>query len=391
MFKKLLDQIGEDNMNDFYGLHPIDIIQVMEVAWTGRRRDNIDVGLPYNRSTVDGLPLEALAVYNRDLVIRNLQGLNNNFVSEHLIYAYLIENTNILEVFRRILFEFIHGEKLGIRRAEIEGFLRISEEIFFSDLTHQSICNLTSRIRPNIENSRKNAYWRMFGMDLNIPNMKNQNGGVDNNDSFHKPLLANTRFVDLFQKFLQEVWVGIANANNQAGVNRTDDSSIANFGLQLHNMFKERRQYGNLAREEFCFVNHLSWFYAAISYNSPIVEALRSESSQPHERLSKMADKVGVSIHSNTYDFYRLAEPLSFILIGIERGLYNDEQAVRTLYLPIINNQQNATASKMRLIINHWSKATGYDLKVRQGLNRAKNIAVPRVAQEFSNGHYQYN
>ena len=39
-----------------------------------------------------------------------------SFVWDHLIYAYMIENTRICEIFRRVVHEFTHGEKLGTPR-----------------------------------------------------------------------------------------------------------------------------------------------------------------------------------------------------------------------------------------------------------------------------------
>ena len=51
---------------------------------------------------------------------------------DHLIYAYMVENTRIYEVFRRVLHEFLHGEKLGVPgSADSQRWLRVTEELFF--------------------------------------------------------------------------------------------------------------------------------------------------------------------------------------------------------------------------------------------------------------------
>ena len=87
---------------------------------------------------------------------------------DHLIYAYMIENTRIYEIFRRVVHEFLHGEKLGAPGAsETQLWLRTTEELFYRDPPPFSITTVSSHIRPDLRSSRRNAYQRMFGMDLN--------------------------------------------------------------------------------------------------------------------------------------------------------------------------------------------------------------------------------
>ena len=45
-------------------------------------------------------------------------------VWDHLIYAYMIENTRIYEVFSRVVEEYMHGEKLGVPSEESQRWLR---------------------------------------------------------------------------------------------------------------------------------------------------------------------------------------------------------------------------------------------------------------------------
>ena len=52
-------------------------------------------------------------------------------------YAYLIENTRIYEIFRRVIFEYRYGEKLGVPLESAQHWLRNTEEtIFFVILLH---------------------------------------------------------------------------------------------------------------------------------------------------------------------------------------------------------------------------------------------------------------
>ena len=178
----------------------------------------------------------------------------------------MIENTRLYEIFRRVLHEYRHGEKLGTPiDADTQHWLRATEELFYSDPAPFFITNVSSHIRSDLRASRRNAYQRMFGMDLNH--------GTDAGQpySYVKAEAANSEFVNTFEEFLREVWVGITNVKNTSGANPTDNSKISELAEKLHDMLQSRRQSGNLAREEFAFVSMMSWFHLTLEFNSPIV------------------------------------------------------------------------------------------------------------------------
>src|SRR5207244_2902717 len=85
----------------------------------------------------------------------------------HLIYAYLIENTRVVDIARRILHGAIHDETFGPLSEDSHRWLRTSEDFFFRDGTSSLIQSITSWVRPDHGATRRNAYYRMFGMDLN--------------------------------------------------------------------------------------------------------------------------------------------------------------------------------------------------------------------------------
>ena len=372
---------------ELFNLHPSELSTIMELGWENRVFQGTgEVGGPNKRSLLRSLPSYVLdnvffvaAPSGSDFPANDEGGakvkLNRNFFKhkfrwEHLMYAYMIENTNVLNVFKKVLFEFFHGEKLGVPTPEIQNFLRNTEELFFRMPPSYSLINLVSDIRPDLEATRRNNYWRMFGMDLNFgkdgQRYKTMNG---NTSTYHKAGASNTQFVSVFQGFLQEVWIGIANARNTTGINPTDDAAISNHARQLYDMLNNRRIGGNIAREEFVFVSMLSWFHLALEFDSPIIKALRAEGSRPDQRLAKIASRVGVNTHANSYDFFTMAEALSRILVMIEMGAFNDTSNAFNLYVPTVNNDSNPIAADMRTIITHWSRATNYDLKVRKGMN----------------------
>lgn len=276
---------------------------------------------------------------------------------EHLIYAYAIENTGLLRVFRRVLELYATGETLETPTDDTRKWLRSTEELFFRDPPAFHISSLTSFARADLEASRRNAYWRMFGMDLN-------HGLPDGRPyPYLKAPAANTAFVPAWEAFLREVWQGYINARNTSGENSTDPEAVANLADTLAKMLRVRRNGGNLGREEFFFVSMMSWFHVALEDNTPIVRDLKAEAGNAAERLRKIGERVGVPAHPKSRNFFDLAEPASTLLRFIELEKFSDLVNAPVLY----NNQVGNTIREDALIvINHWSIATGRDLKLRR-------------------------
>jgi hypothetical protein len=107
----------------------------------------------------------------------------------------MIENTRVYEIFRRVLHEYRHGEKLGTPlNADTQNVLRNTEQLFYSESAPFAITNASSHIRSHLRGDRRNAYQRMFGMDLNH--------GFDDGKpySYVKAEAANPEFVSTFEE-----------------------------------------------------------------------------------------------------------------------------------------------------------------------------------------------
>jgi hypothetical protein len=363
-----------------FRLHPIELSGLLEQAWEFRQHeDDKPLGHPNRRSDIPGVP---------DYFLREFEGYDENLATftrtggapppgapsqdpaeclagcakwNHLIYAFCIEQTGVYEVFRRVLHEFRHGEELGVPLEGSEHWLRNTEEVFFRDPAPFFIHSLTSMVRPNPDGIRRNAYYRMFGMDLT------HSPGGDKSFSYVKAKAANNEFVTTFEEFLREVWIGIVHVNNQSGAKPTDDSEIANHAEKLHDMLRTRRISGNLAREEFFAVAAMSWFHLTLESNSRIVLSLRAEGASPEQRLFKLAERAKVPAHALAKNFFDMADAISRILIQLETGIYNDVGAVPALYTAA-PGPAGAVERDIRTIITHWSLTTGRDLKSRRVL-----------------------
>jgi hypothetical protein len=363
---------------DLFQYHPAQLAGLLEAAFACRFEP--DAG---RRGSVLGLPgLENGALSPDSAIALPIQldfdgttekrKVSCSVVSDHLIYAYMIENTRVYEIFHRVLYEYLHGERLETPSEETQRWLRITEELFYRDTPPFFAFGVTSYVRPDIRASRRNAYYRMFGLDLN-------HGTQDGRPyPYVKPSAANRDFVATFERFLWEVWRGIQNARNIIGPNTKDDAAMADLAGRLERMLKERRQDGNLLREEFFFVATMSWLHLTLQFkDSPVVKDLRAQGSNEAERLRKIGERVGLPAHGKAHELFSLADPMSRLLIAIESGSLSNAGNVPVLYL-----EGTPLSNDIKTIITDWSSATGRNVKgepVTVSPSAVSTAAAPRA------------
>jgi hypothetical protein len=364
MFRFFVNPFGIDPL-DLGELHPVILESLLERAWNERVADAGDpVGHPDHRSDVAGRP-EPFLLPGTGLVLdvpripprpgsinaasfmRDIPGRFPRQIRwEHLIYAYMIENTRVLDVFQRVVESFVHGERLATLTTASQRWLWTTEELFFHDPPPYSIASQTSRIRPTAAVTRANAYQRLFGMTLNVTDAAKQ--------PFPMAEHANADFVPVFDELLHELWQGRSNFANQIGARPTDDAKIAERATRLSEMLLARRVGGTLSREEFWAVATMGWFHVALETDlHPIVVDLRAQAPSPEERLFKIAQRVGHPAHGLAKSYFEIAEPLSRLLTAIEQGLFNDANAVPALYTPTVPPAPPGPSVDTDVIITH--------------------------------------
>jgi hypothetical protein len=301
----------------------------------------------------------------------------------HMIYAYLVENTRIAQIFERLLHMYMHDEKLNKattpdNRLAFQWIIN-TENLFFKELKNSSYRSISSHIRSSNDANRRNAYFRMFGMDLAFGDLQS-NAPV----SFLKAEFNNQPFILLFEKFLTEIWQAYTNASNTSGANSTDLFTIVDTAQKIQEMLMSRRttemtfenyRYFNLSREEYASVVMMSWLYEVVSYDSPVVKFLRCNGNTPGERLINIGNKVGLPAHSKSEGLLDIAPVMNTLLRRIELGNYNDAEAVRRIIIsnsnlvvtPVIAPEEKDALNNLLLIINNWEKATGHAIKASAG------------------------
>jgi hypothetical protein len=381
------DELTRQSTEFVWGLHPEQLLRFLEEAWAYRLApsDRPDLHLP--TALLDGVVpgLESgisdlLAGVTDSIYHFPLQGrAPGPFDSgsgtdwDHLVYGYFIENTRVVDICRRVLVEYLHGERLEVPSPLTRRWLRATESLFFRDLPSASIGAITSTLRPDAAATRRNAYQRLLGMDLN-------HGRDDGQPySYVRAAAANAGFVPMFEDLLREVWIAAENFKNTSGTNPKDDAAIASFARDIRDMLLTRRQQGNLAREEFWIVTMASWFHLTLESNNSVVSDLKSNAGSPEERLRKVGDRVGLKPHVHAESFFTLAPRVSTLLKRIEAGDYNSPSVVSVLYSENAIGPPNPIRKDMLDIINQWSTATGRDMKARRTTITPRTASKPLV------------
>lgn len=319
-------------------------------------------------------------VDNQDVYPNPLAPLSGQFSSfvdssnYHMIYAYLLENTRILQIFERVIERYLNDEELGISNGlPTFNWIQNSEKLFFKNDSPKAT-NLRSLIRPSSDASRRNAYHRMFGMDLAFGDAEIQASNV----TYPKAKSSNQQFILLFERYLTEIWQGYINARNTSGANTSDVNILIELAQQLQEMLAARRgdtvgntySHLNLSKEEFSSVLMTSWFTFIISYDSPVVNFLSCQSSTIGERLIKIGAKVGIPAHRKCQSLFEMAGSAATVLLAIEaRGLLDNPAWVGgmlTSLNPPVPNPLPVQATYMNAfltVINNWEKATGHKIK----------------------------
>ncbi|MEU8413469.1 hypothetical protein AB0C24_11820 [Amycolatopsis japonica] len=296
----------------------------------------------------------------------------------HLAYAYVLESTGIVEIFAEVVRRLTVGETMGVLSPDSIAWLRATEQLFFRDLPSFSVSSVLSQVRPFDRTNRRNAYWRMLGLDLAhaVPPLWAGSGPLSDWKSLTGPV--NQDFRQKWSELLRQIWIGVENRANVNGANPADPSYIALLARALKDLLGNRRRGGALAREEFSYVTMLNWFHLTVDSDTSVIVDLQAQASSAADRLGALGQKVGITPALRSRELFDLAEPMSTLLRGIELGLFDTEATAATLFTDKSNIFRDVLDT-----INNWQSATGERVKespARQQLAGGQPLRVPAPA-----------
>ncbi|MEO0688972.1 MAG: hypothetical protein AAFY51_01600 [Pseudomonadota bacterium] len=292
----------------------------------------------------------------------------------HLGYSYTLENTRMMQIFARVVELYRTGEEMGIPSLETQAWLDTTESLIFNAGNPISAWLSTSAVRENPENVRRNAYWRLLGLDLAF--------GPDGGDAtpYVKAKASNSNFRPLFEELLHELWQSMENQNNTSGATQADPDRVYRIAQELGYILRSRRQNLTLDREELSAATALGWINLTLQFNSRVMVDLKVEATSAAERLRLIGEKVGLPAHSRSAALIAMAADLSVLLRVIETGLITSPDDAPVLYLSTKPASWSATSpqpigTSVRRVITEWAAASGKDLKAR-----SKPVAVGATA-----------
>lgn len=369
MFRQLAAAIGSPDIV-LTGYRPSQLAEYLELFWSTGRFPARQAALGPN---IPGLGAPHQAMGRSDVLDPLLAVFPDppfpppQVAWHHLVYSYLLENTRIVDIFRRVVLEWLTAERLPIPTQATQRWLHVTEQLFFGSPWAYSIRATTSSLRPDSGAVRRNAYYRLLGMDLNH--------GTDDGQvyPFVKPDIANREFASVFEALLTEVWRGYVNRTTIVAENQTDDDAIITLVRRLREMMQSRRNAGTLSREEFDAVAMLSWFHLTVETDTQVAVDLSARAEGIADRLMRIGERVGLAAHARSDAYFQLAVPMSNVLLAIES---NAIAAASDLYAGFYMPQ-------MLQIITQWSVATGRNIKdpsTRQPISSVLRQLAPVAA-----------
>jgi hypothetical protein len=329
---------------------PFDLIQHMEEVWRAAQLPIAPGAAAVGRTNL-------LALGNQFTPVVPAGG---SVAWDHFGYSYVLENTRAVQILRRVVRAYRSGESLWIPQVATQQWLDATEALLFSAPYPFSAWLSTSSVRQEPEAVRRNAYWRLLGLDLAF-------GGDDNRPPvYDRADASNSGFVRLFEELLYELWKAMSNVRNVAGENQADDDRIFDLTDELSDMLRSRRQGALLAREELAAATVLGWVELTLSTNTPVVLDLRAQASAAADRLQVIGQRVGMAAHSKAASFFAMAQELSKFLRFIESGAVSGPGVSWLLYLqaPPAGAVGAPIGNDTRRVVTEWAAATGKNLKV---------------------------
>ena len=288
---------------DLFDLHPVELACAARGAGAGAARLQCRLGHPDNRSNVQRAAAMAAGAEPRTAARPPVERRPPLLRWDHLIYAYMIENTRVYEIFRRVVVrvrarrEARHADR---RRRRADAGCARPRSCSIKDgapfLDHVGREPPAPRPRGN----RRNAYQRMFDMELNHGTRRRQALSVRQGRRRQQRLRRHLRGAPA------------------RGLDRHDlrhrDQPAATRPIRRRSQTSRASCTtccGRAARTATCRARSsrssaaMSWFHLTLRIRTtPIVRSLRADATGTEQRLFKIAERVGLPAHGLSKHFF---------------------------------------------------------------------------------------
>ena len=317
---------------------PLDLLLHLEAVWaaySGSKLERPAVGLPMNSALGE---LQSLGTFAGHAPAEGPRTWH------HLAYSYMLENSRAVQIFARTTHALRTSERLGVPSPATVCWLATTEALLSGALSTGA---LGTEQHEAQEAARRNAYWRLFGLDLAF--------GTDANAdaSFARPAQANTEFVPHLEQLLVELSKSFETAGG-AGADLDGADAIADRSQKLGQSLRDHRTSLMIDRQELLAASLLGWIELSLSASSPVVRDLALEGASAAERLQDLGARVGIPAHSKAVNLFALGRSLSIML----RLAEDDPVGARNAWA----DSATPAGAHSRRVVTEWTAATGRSL-----------------------------
>lgn len=273
-------------------------------------------------------------------------------MKRHLIYSYFIESTGIIDVFGSLFKSYLISDDLLKLNRRDDGQLieKIKETINY--VYPKPI----SRITPDLEALRRNAYWRMFGFT------------IKNNNDFPKVRSYNSEFTKTFEAIMYEIFQGILDKGisiEKLGNPNALAEHLDNFHTMLIN-----RKYNEIEDISAYWAFALERLLSLLDDDDFMIRRLNIRSDGRKSRLIELGERLRVPVAKETLYLFQLAKYMEKFLIRVEDTTWSTELAAS-----LFNEE-----FFFKEISSAWYQITRKDF-LAQALSARRSVGSPRSIQ----------
>ena len=212
-----------------------------------------------------------------------------------------------------------------------------------------------SKITPDLEELRRNAYWRMFGYT------------IKNNNQFLKVRSYNAEFNKTFEGIMYEIFQGILD-KDIAIEKLSNPNALSNLLINLHEMLNNRK-YNEIEDISAYWATALEGLLSLLEDNDFMQRRLNIRSEGTDRRLIELGERLRVPVAKETLYLLQLAKHMEKFLMEVEDTSWSTPKAASLFDQPFFFKE----------ISSAWFQITGKDflaeaLNTRRAVNQARTV-----------------
>jgi len=271
----------------------------------------------------------------------------------HLIFSYFVEGTGIAEVFRRVLSSYLISD--GLLKLNRHDDAQLIEKL--KETINLVYPKPISKITPDLEELRRNAYWRMFGYTIR------------NNNLFPKVRSYNSEFNKTFEAIMYEIFQIMLDKGiyiEKLG----NPNALANLLIHLHQMLNNRK-YNEIEDISVYWALAYERLLSLLDDDDLMQRRLNIRSEGRDRRLIELGEGLRVPVAKETLYMLQLAKHMEKFLTRVEETSWTTQLA----------DSLAREEFFFKEISSAWYQITGKDF-LAEAISSRRTVSHPRAARQ---------